>query len=448
MRIDTQLASDLVGRCMKRGASAAEVVAREETEFSVQVRLGEIETLTEADSSALGLRVLVDGRQASVSTSDYADATLESLVNEALALARATSVDPSSDLPEAASMASEIPDLDLYDPAIAALSPEACIDMALRAEVAARDVDPRITNFDRGGFGTVVGRTVLANSHGFAGAYDSTRISLSAIPVATDGDQMQRDYWYDTRRSLADLEPPESIGQTAAKRALRRLGARKVATCEVTVVLEPLIARDLLGTIFSACSGESVYRKATLFADRRGERVASPALTVVDDGRVARGLGSRPFDSEGLATGRTDVIRDGVLENFLLNTYTGRKLGMPSTGNASRGIVGAASVGAGNLYIGPGVQSHDEIVRSVKRGFLVTELIGFGVNVVNGDYSRGAAGMWIENGEIAYPVEEVTIAGNLKQMLEGIEAVGSDLEFRGKLAAPTIRIASMTVSGR
>lgn len=448
MTIDTQLATDIVTRCMRRGASAAEVIAREETEFSVSVRQGDVDTLTEADSSALGLRVLVDGRQASVSTSDYAESSIAALVDDALALARATSVDASSDLPDAALMATELPELELYDPAIAALTPDECIDMALRAEAAARAVDPRISNFDRGGFGTTVGRTVLANSHGFAGSYDSTLISLSAIPVATDGAHMQRDYWYDTRRTLAGMETPESIGQMAAMRTLRRLGARKVATCDVPIVFEPTIARDLLGTIFSACSGESVYRKASLFADRRGEQVGAAGLTIVDDGRVLRGIGSRPFDSEGLATRRTVVIHDGVLENFLLNTYTGRKLGLPSTGNASRGIVGQASVGSGNLYIEPGVQGPDEIIRSVKRGFLVTELMGFGVNIVNGDYSRGAAGMWIEDGEIAYPIEEVTIAGNLKQMLTGIEMIGNDLEFRGRMAAPTLRIARMTVSGR
>ncbi|MGB5037465.1 MAG: metallopeptidase TldD-related protein, partial [Blastocatellia bacterium] len=226
------------------------------------------------------------------------------------------------------------------------------------------------------------------------------------------------------------------------------LGARKAESCEVPIVFEPMIARDLLGTIFSACSGESIFRKASLFADHLGERVGAAGLNVIDDGRIRRGIGSRPFDGEGLPTRRTVVIRDGVLESFLLNTYTGRKLGMRSTGNATRGLVGQASVGTGNLFVEPGVQGPDAILRSVKRGFLVTELMGFGVNIVNGDYSRGAAGLWIEDGEIAYPVEEVTIAGNLKDMLAGIEMVGSDLEFRGRLAAPTLRIAKMAVSGR
>jgi len=448
MTIDASLATGVVERCLRRGATAAEVVAREETEFSASVRLGEIETLTEADSSGLGIRVLVGGRQASVSTSDLAPDAIDALVDEAVALARATSVDESSDLPDVGTFAKELPDLELFDPRVAELSADAKIEMALRAEAAARDADPRITNFERGGIGTTVGRTVLANSLGFAGSYEGTMISLATVPVATDGHGMQRDSWYDMRRSLGELESPESIGRRAAARAVRKLGARQCETCVVPVVLEPTMARSLLGTIFQACSGESVYRKASLFADRLGERIASTGLTVTDDGRVPRGLGSRPFDGEGLATRRTTVIRDGVLENFLLNTYTGRKLGRPSTGNASRGLVGQAGVGPGNLFVAPGGLRPEEIVRSVRRGFLVTELIGFGVNVVNGDYSRGAAGLWIENGEVTHAVEEVTIAGNLREMLANIDMIGNDLEFRGRLAAPTLRIARMAVSGR
>jgi PmbA protein len=432
---------------MRHGASAAEVVVKDETDFSVTVRLGEIETLTEADSRALGLRVLLDGRQASVSTSDFSRAAIDELVDHAVALARATSVDESADLPDAALMAKELPDLGLYDDALATMSADAKIEMALRCEQASRDFDPRIVNFDRGGLGTSVGTTVLANSLGFAAEYRSTVISIAAVPVARDGDQMQRDYWYDVRRSLAELEDAESIGRRAAARALRRLGARKIASCEVPVVFEPTISRDLLSTIFQAVSGDSVYRKASFLVDRLGERVAASGFTVVDDGRLDKGLGSRPFDGEGLSTKRTQVVSDGVLDSYLLNTYTGRKLGMTSTGNATRGLVGQPGVGPGNLYIEPGTTTPESIVASIKRGLLVTELIGFGVNVVNGDFSRGAAGVWIENGELTHPVEEVTIAGNLKEMLRGVEAVGSDLEFRGRMAAPTLLIGRMAISG-
>jgi PmbA protein len=448
MQADSTFAADVVKRCMQRGASAAEVVMHDETEFSVTVRLGEVETLTEADSRGLGLRVLFDGRQASVSTSDYSPQAIEALVDEAVALARATSVDESADLPDRSLMADGLPDLELYDEALAAMSADAKIEMALRCEQASRDFDPRIVNFDRGGVGTSVARTVLANSLGFAAEYRSTLLSVAAVPVARDGDQMQRDYWYDVRRSLADIDDAESIGREAARRALRRLGARKIESAEMPIVLEPTISRDLLSTIFQATSGESVYRKASFLVDRLGERIAAPGVSVVDDGRRPKGIGSRPFDGEGLATRATRVVDAGVLESYLLNTYTGRKLGLESTGNATRGLVGQPGVGPGNLYIEPGDSAPGDIVGSVRSGLLVTELIGFGVNVVNGDYSRGAAGVRIENGELTYPVEEVTIAGNLKDMLRGIEAVGSDLEFRGRTAAPTLLIDRMAVSGR
>lgn len=443
-----EFAARVVDLCMRRGASAAEVIVRDETEFSVSVRLGEVETLTEADSRALGVRVLLDGRQSSVSTSDFSEDAIASLVDEALTLARASSVDDSSDLPDAADLAREIPDLELYDEKIASLSAEEKVDMALRSEQAARDVDERIVNFDRGGLDTAVGTTTLANSLGFAGSYRSTTISLAAVPVAQDNGQMQRDYWYDVRRSLGDFSSPEEIGRIAAERALRKLGAKKVETCEVPVVFDPTVARDLLGLIFQAVSGESVFRKASFLVDRLGEGVATSRLTVVDDGRIPRGLGSRPFDGEGLPTRQTVVVREGQLESYLLNTYTARKLGMQSTGNASRGIVGPASVGSGNLYVQRGEHTPADIVGSVKRGLLVTELIGFGVNIVNGDYSRGAAGMWIEDGKPVYPVEEITIAGNLGEMLRAIEMIGNDLEFRGRMAAPTLLIGNLAVSGR
>jgi PmbA protein len=317
----------------------------------------------------------------------------------------------------------------------------------LRCEAAAREADERIVNFDRGGLETIEASVALANSIGFAGSYRATSISLMAVPVAKSGEQMQRDYWYDVRRFLGELESPESIGREAAARALRKLGARKIPTCDVPVVFDPRISRDLLNLVAQAVSGESIFRRASFLGDRLEERVASENVTIVDDGRVPRALGSRPFDGEGLATRRTVVAREGVLDSYLLNTYTGRKLGMASTANAARGLVGPVGVAPGNLFVEPGSATQGEILESVKRGLFVTELMGHGVNIVNGDYSRGAAGLWIENGEPTYPVEEVTIAGNLREMLLGIEAIGSDLDFRGRVAAPTLLIGRMAVSG-
>ncbi|HKF56178.1 MAG TPA: metallopeptidase TldD-related protein [Blastocatellia bacterium] len=441
-----EFATGVVRQALQSGASAAEAVVRQRTEFSVGVRLGEVETLEESADEGFGLRVLIDGRQASVSGSDLSPEAIASLVKQAIMLARATSPDDSAGLPDPDLLARVVPDLELYDLAVETLPTEEKIQLALRAEAAAREVSPKITNSDGGGFDTSTGVAVLANSLGFVGSYSGTTCSLTTVPVASDGEKMQRAYWYDVRRKLSELESPEEIGRVAAERALRKLGARPVETQSVPVVFEPTLARELLGDIFQAVSGESVFRKASFLVGQLGERVAVDSLTVVDDGQMPGKLGSRPFDSEGLPTRRTVVIRNGILENYLLNTYTGRKLGLKSTGNASRALVGAPGVGAGNMFIEPGTKSPEEIIKSLSKGFLVTELLGFGVNIVTGDYSRSASGIWIESGELTFPVQGVTVAGNLKEMLNSIETIGNDLDFRGSLASPTLLIGSMTVS--
>ena len=444
--ITKEFAIEIARKAVKRGASAAEVIIRHRTEFSVGVRLGEIETLKESTDRGLGLRVLIEGKQASVSGSDFSRQALDTLINDAVELARATSPDDSAGLPDVEEFAKTIPDLDLYDMEIAALSPEDKIELALRAEQAARDYSPLIVNFDGGGFDSASGSVILANSLGFAGEYSGTSCSLATVPVAAENGKMQRDYWYDVRRKFKELDSPEEVGVMAAKRTLRKLGARPVPTQNVPVAFEPNIARDLLGDIFTAISGESVFRKASFLVGQLGESVASECLSVIDDGIDPGRVGSRPFDGEGLPTRRTVVIRDGVLESYLLNTYTGRKLGLKSTGNASRGLSGVPSVEAGNLYIKPGAHSPSEIIGSLSKGLLVTELIGFGVNIVTGDYSRSASGIWIENGQPSFPVQGVTIAGNLKEMLNSIEMIGNDLDYRGNILSPTLLIGHMTVS--
>ncbi len=440
-----EAAIELAQEAVKRGASAAEVIIRKRTEFAVGVRLGEVEKLKQSTDQGLGLRVLIEGRQASVSGSDFSRSAVLGLLDEAIELARATSPDDSLYLPEPAEFARSIPDLDLYDEAIEALTTEEKIEMAVRAERAAQDYSDSIINFDGGGLDSSSGTIILANSLGFAGEYSATSLSLAAVPVATDGIRMQRDYWYDVRRKLRNMDSPEEIGVMAAKRTLRKLNGKPVPTQDVPVVLEPNMARDLVGDIFRAVSGESIFRKSSFLVGQLGERVASPNVTVVDDATIKGELGSRPFDDEGLPTRRTIVMRDGVLENYLLNTYTGRKLGMKSTGNAGRGLVGAPTVESGNLYIEPGPHSPEEIIKSVAKGFYVTELIGFGVNIVTGDYSRSASGIWIENGELTFPVQGVTVAGNLKDMLNSIEMIGNDLDFRGSVVSPTLLIGRMTI---
>lgn len=440
-----EFAAGVAEGAVKRGASAAEVIIRQRTELSVGVRLGKVETLQESTDQGLGLRVLIDGRQASVSGSDFSRDAVMSLMDEAVELARLTSPDDTAGLPDPQELATSIPDLDLWDEAIVELSTEDQIEMALRAERAAQEYSNQISNFDGGGFDSAYGSVILANSLGFAGEYRATSCSLASVPVAAEDGKMQRDYWYDMRRKLSEMDTPEKIGVTAARRTLRKLGGRSVPTQAVPVVLEPSMARDLLGDIFNAASGESIFRKASFLVGQLGEQIANERLTVIDDGVMPRGLGSRPFDGEGLPTRRTVVISGGVLESYLLNSYTARKLGLRSTGNAGRALSGAPGVETGNLYVEPGPYSPDEIIQSVSKGLLITELLGFGVNIVTGDYSRSAGGMWIENGELTFPVQGVTIAGNLKEMLNSIEMIGNDLDFRGSVVAPTLLIGRMTI---
>jgi PmbA protein len=441
-----EFAADLARRAVKLGASAAEVIIRQHTDFSVGVRLGDVEKLQQSTDRGFGLRVLLDGKQASVSGSDFNEEAVDALMKEAIELVKTTSPDDSAGLPEAEEFATSFEDLDLFDDAINDLTTDKKIALALEAEEAAREVSPLIVNFEGGGFDCSSGSMILANSLGFAGEYRGTSCSLATVPVAAEGGKMQRDYWYDVRRMFADLDSAEEIGRIAAARTLRKLNPRPVTTQSVPVVFEPTIAASIIGNIFQAVSGESIFRKASFLVGQLGERVASECVTVVDDGRMRRGLGSRPFDAEGLATRRTVVIRDGVLESYLLDTYTARKLGMKSTGNASRGLVGSPGVDAGNLYLQAGSYTPGDIIKSVSQGFLVTELLGFGVNIVTGDFSRSASGIWIERGELTYPVQGVTIAGNLKEMLNSIEMIGNDLDYRGSTVSPTILIGRMVVS--
>lgn len=442
----TEFAVELARTATLRGATAAEVMYLERTEFSVGVRLGAIETLEESADKSFGLRVLIEGRQASVSGSDFDREAVSSLVDQAIEMARVTSADDSAGLPEPDEFASSIPDLDLYDGSIARLSTEEKIDLALRAERAALDFSPQIVNFEGGGFDTAVGSMVLANSLGFVGQYSGSTCCLTSVPIASDGGRMQRDYWYEMHRKLSLMNSPEHIGRIAAQRTLRKVGACSVPTQTVPVVFEPDGARQLLGNLFQSASGESVLRKASFLVGQLGEKVASEKLTVVDDGTIPAAIGSRPFDAEGLPTRKTILIRNGILLNYLLNTYTARKLGLRSTANASRALVGAPSVSAGNLYIEPGPYSAEEIIGSVSDGLLVTDLIGFGFNAVTGDYSRSATGLWITNGKPTFPVQGITVAGNLKEMLNSIEMIGNDIECRGNLGSPTLLIRRMTLS--
>jgi len=443
-----QIATDVIARATRAGATAAEAIVRDGSEFSTVVRMGQVETLKESGSQAMGLRVFIGQRAASTYSSDLTEEGIQRLVSGAIELARVTSEDPNAGLPHPEELGTLKADLDLYHDDVYSLSTAQRIDYARRAESAALAVDPRLTNSDGGSFDAASGRKVLANSLGFVGEYSRSYCSVSAVPIAQDAEgAMQRDYWYSAARSLKLLESPESVGREAARRTLRRLGARKVATTRVPIVLDPLVSRSIVEHFFEAANGDSIYRQSSFFVGKLGERVAGENITVIDDGTMRGGFGSSPFDGEGVPTRRTVVVEKGILKSYLLNTYTARKLGLKTTGNASRGLTGNPTIGSGNFYLEPGTRTPQEIIAGVKNGFYVTEFLGFGVNLVTGDFSRGASGIWIENGELTYPVEEVTVAGNLKDMFQNIVEIGNDLEWRSSTAAPTFRIDGMTVAG-
>ncbi len=441
------LARKVVRMALDGGATDAECTLSEGREFSVTVRMREVERLKEAGARGASLRVLMGRRSGASHTSDLSEEGIRRMLDSALVLAQITSEDPCTGLLEPDEMGNLEGDLAIYSDDVATLETPAKIRLASDTEEAAFAVDSRIVNSEGATFGSYLGRHVFANSRGFAGSYRTSSCSLSAVPVARDGGSMERDYWYSAARGVAGLETPAEVGRLAAQRALRRLNPRKVATGRVPVVFEPRTARSLVEHIFEAVNGELVYRKASFLSGKLGERIAAEALSVVDDATLAGWLGTSPFDDEGAASRRTVVVRRGLLASYLLNGYTARKLNLKTTGNAARGPSGAVSVGHGNLYAESGAAAPEEIVKSVRAGIYVTELLGAGVNIVTGDYSRGAVGLWIENGELAYPVSEVTIAGNLRDMLAGIEAAGSDLEFRGSTAAPTLLTREMTLSG-
>jgi PmbA protein len=447
------LAAEVVALAAKNGASDAEAVVSEGDEFSVNVRMGQVETLKDSGSRGLGLRVFLGTRSASTSTSDLSAEGVRQLVAGALALAKVTEEDPFTGLAERGEFGSLAGDLRLYDEDVYSLAGPERIEWARRAEAAALDADPRITNSDGGSFDAATGRTALANSRGFLGGYRTSYAGISASPLAQDANgQMQRDGWWSSARRLADLESPEAIGKEAARRALRRLGARRVATQRAPIVFAPEVARTLVGSVFEAASGDAVWRSASFLAGKLGEQIGAPSLTIIDDNTMLLpsgmgGFGTSPFDGEGLPSRRTVVVEKGVLRNYLLNTYTARKLGMKSTHNASRGLAGTPGIGCGNLYLEPGAQTPEQIIKEIPAGLYVTGLMGFGVNTVTGDYSRGATGLWIENGQLTHAVEEITIAGNLAEMLRHVTAIGNDLVFRGSVASPTLRIDGMTIAG-
>jgi len=437
----------LVQRARRQGADQAEAWLEVGRNSSVRVRDGQVEDLTEATGKGVGLRVFVDGRLGFAYSSDFEPQALDALVDRAITLAKASAKNRHNGLPDASVLEGHAKVADLFDPAVAALAPDWKLKAALEIEKAGRALDARVKTFRSVGAGESISEVHLATSEGYAASYEGSYVFLFAVPVASENGQLQTSYWVDYKRFLSDLESPEEIGREAARRAVRMLGARKVKSQKVPVLFDPLMAASFVGTVASAANGEAVYKKSSIFAGRLDEQLGAADVTIVDDGLLPRGLGTAPFDGEGLPTRRTPILERGVLRSYLFDTFTARKSKARSTGNASRGYSSLPHIGTHNLYLERGTQDPASLIADVKQGLYVTAMLGHGADIVTGDYSRGANGIWIENGELTHPVQEVTVAGNLLDMLRRIDGVGDDLQFRGGTGAPTIRFSELTVAG-
>jgi PmbA protein len=432
----TKTVEYILERSRTAGASAAEVGASVHTGLAVTVRLGEVETLEHSRDRGIGITVYKGQHKGSASCGDLSRDSINTSIEMAFNMAKFTESDPCAGLADAELMASEFPELDLWHPW--RLEPEAAIDLALEMETAALDHDPRINNSEGASVNTGLAVSVYGNTHGFIGRHRSSNHSLSCVAVTGDENGMQRDYWYDTRRAPGDLQNHLEIGRIAAKRALRRSGAKPLPTRKSPVLFAPEVARSLLGSLVSAVSGGSLYRRSSFLLDHLGKQVFPEFISIQEWPFEPRGLRSAQYDSEGVATREHPLVAEGRLESYILGSYSARKLGMQSTANAG---------GTHNLTLAAGEADATEMIRQMGRGFWVTEMMGHGVSIVTGDYSRGATGFWIEDGEIAFPVEGVTVAGNLKDMFMGIAAVGNDIDQRSGIRCGSILIDNMTVAG-
>lgn len=431
---------DLVAGCLlqaeKEGASQAETNASLSSGLSVTVRMGEVETLESQRDRCLGITVFFGQQKGSASTTDLGSGAVAETVRKACSIARFTSPDPYAGLADAALMAAEFPELDLYHPWN--LPATQAIDLATRCEAAALTADQRIQNSEGATVSSSEGVAVYGNSHGFMGVKRGTSHSASCVVIAGQDQEMQRDYWYTSARDPSELMDLEALGEKAAQRALARLDSRKLDTREAQVLFPAELARSLLGHLVAAIRGTAQYRKASYLCGAIGQQVLASGINVYERPHLKKAVGSTAFDSEGVATADRDLVSDGVLQGYVLNSYTARKLGMTTTANGG---------GVHNLELEPGLASPQELMERMGSGLLLAELIGQGVNILTGDYSRGAAGFWVENGKIQYPVHEITIAGNLAAMLTGILAVGDDLDVRSGIRTPSLLLSEMTVAG-
>jgi PmbA protein len=434
------IAAQLLDRCRDRGATQAEVSCSEEHGLNVNVRMGEVETVESTRDRGIAVTVFFGKRKGSASTADLRESSLDATVDQACAIAKHTEEDPCAGLADPTLMAipegGRFPDFDMWHPW--ALEAERAVDLALACETAGRDHDARIENSDGASIGTGASLHVYANSHGFVGRERSTQHTIGCALIAGRGDGMQRDGWYTTALASDDLEAPAAVGRRAAERAAARLQPRSVATGEMPVLFAAEVARSLVGHLLGAVSGGALYRKASFLVDSAGQQIFPDWFSVEELPFLERGFRSAAFDMEGVATRASALVQGGVLQRYVLGSYSARKLGLQTTANAG---------GVHNLRVAPNAGDFESLLRGMGRGLLVTELMGQGINPVTGDYSRGAAGFWIEDGRIAWPVDGITIAGNLRKMFAAIEAVGSDVDRRSHILTGSILVGKMTVAG-
>jgi len=441
-----ELTQDLVRKAQKKGASQAECYVQLTEEFSVQVRRGEIEILEQSQGKGLGLRVFVSDKLGFSYTSDFTSKTIDDFIDKAVYLAKQVSSDEFNGLPQENTLSHA--DLQIYDPEIKTLSMDKKIELARRCEEAAFSSDPRVKNSEGASFSTYEKRILLVNSLGKSVSADSTYFALSCIPLAEEKGEKRGSVFWDAKRFFKDLLSPEQVGKTAAQRATRLLGARKIKSQRLPVIIESIAATRFLESISSAINGESVYKKASFLAEKRGEKIASDLVNIQDDGTMIKGLGTAPFDGEGVPTHCKTIVDKGILTSFLYDTYTARKAKTKSTGNASRGYDSIPYISLTNFFMENGDRTPEDLIKATSKGLYVTDLMGFGMNTVTGDFSQMAEGIWIENGELTYPVHEITLAGTLLEFLQGIEGVADDLYFRSRIASPSIKISELVLSGK
>ncbi len=443
----SEIAAQVAEVARQAGADDAEVVVRDGAELSVKVRLGEPELVKEATSRALGLRVFVDRKAAVTYTSDFTPDSLADLCAETVAGARRAPPDELNTLPDA-EPPGDLAALDLWDEASLSVDAATALAWAIRGEAAARKADARVTNSDGASWGRSVAAVAFANTAGFVAGYRGTYQSLSVQPVCDDaGGKKRNGHWWTGSRFLAALDEPEAVGLEATRRTVAKLGSRKVDTCEVPVVFDPEAGRALLGALFSVANGSSWYRKSSYLIGREGQACASPLVTIIDDPLIPRAPGSRPFDGDGLRSRKNIFVEDGILRTVLCDTYSARKLGRASTASAARGVGGSPGPTTTNFIMQAGTTPAADISK-LERGLYVTDMMGFGFNPVTGDFSRGAGGFWIENGEKVFPVSEITISCNLDDLWKRVDAVGDDLELRTSTACPTFRVSRMALAGK